>query len=679
MKQNTIQTAFTAGQLSPDLYGRVDVQRYAQAAKELTNVQVRVQGGVENRPGMHFIATSAINTGDIKLIPFVFNRSQSYVLEFTDGKIRFHQNGKQVTNADGSPYEITSGMPAGLLTGLDYAQSGDTLFLAHPLMKPRRVVRTSQLSWVCEAVPFDVMPFEELNPSPPGWLHNDEYSATDITKGNNHVGQVVKMHLTNDDVATGSYTGTGFKLPTGTVGQPNYNPGDLGKYISVNRGLVRIQSIQAKDKITVEIRALMFANTPASSDDWRLKETIWNDTLGWPACVCIHEQRLVFAGSNKYPLTIWGSKLREYYRYELADLDSSAYSFTLSSDQVNPITSLFSHNALVAWTASNEYLITSTGGAITPSDVDVRVPSAFGAAEVRPVRCGTELVYIQRARRKVMAMAYDPDSQLGYGVSNLSLLASSMSDVGVADMAYQQEPNSLIHAVLANGEMLTITYDKEAQVVAWTRQITDGIIKAICCIPTDAGVDVAYLAVQRFIGSVAHTYIEAFDDTAYSDSCLFGEVLPGGDPQSVWDKLGHIEGHTVDILADGIPQPRQVVTGGKVTLTRTAYKTQIGLPFTCRVVMLKPEVQTPTGTAQATRNSIDKVILRVLNTTGCSVNGDPIPWRTFGISVLDKPAPLYTGDVNWQGNGWNNEELVIEQPQSLPFYLLAVIRSITTN
>lgn len=667
MKQNTIQTSFTAGQLSPDLYGRIDVARYAQAAKEMTNVQVRVQGGAERRPGLHYIAPAAVNTGNIRLVPFVFNRSQSYVLEFTDGKIRFHQAGKQVTKPDGMPYEITSGMPAGLLIGMDYAQSGDTLFLAHPLMRPRRVVRKAQLDWVCEQVPFDVMPFEELNPSPAGWLHNDSYSATDITAGNNHVGQVIKMHLTNDDNKDGGYTGTGF------------TSADVGKYLAVNRGLVRIQSVQDKAHITGEIRALMFANTPASSDDWRLKETIWNDTLGWPACVAIHEQRLVFAGSNKYPLTVWGSKLREYYRFELSDLDSSAYSFTLSSDQVNPITSLFSHNALVAWTASNEYLISSSGGAITPTDVDVRVPSAFGAAEVRPVRCGTELVYVQRARRKVLAMSYDPDSQQGYSISNLSLLASDMSQVGIMDVLYQQEPNSLIHMVLQDGNMITATYDKEAQVVAWAQQQTDGLFKAVVSIPTDAGVDVTYCAVQRFIGTTPKMYIEVLDDTAYVDSALFGEVLSGNPAQTVWDKLDHIEGHTVDILADGIPQPQQVVTGGKITLQRAAFKTQIGLPFTSRIKMLKPEVQTPTGTAQATKNSVNKVIIRLLRTTGCNVEGDDLPFREFGQSVLDKPAPLFTGDIEYQGNGWKNEEITIMQRLPLPFYVLAVIRSITTN
>jgi len=88
------QTSFAAGEMSPSLEGRVDIQKYHLGASYLNNMFVRQGGGVSNRPGMAFID---YGVGDGRLIPFQYTTSTAYVLEFTDGIMRVLYNGGFIT------------------------------------------------------------------------------------------------------------------------------------------------------------------------------------------------------------------------------------------------------------------------------------------------------------------------------------------------------------------------------------------------------------------------------------------------------------------------------------------------------------------------------------------------------------------------------------------------------
>lgn len=103
MRANLIKTNFTAGEISPRLMGRVDIARYANGAKRIENAVCVVQGGVIRRPGTRFAAPAKDGNNPARLIPYVFNREQAYVLEVGNGYMRFFQNGAQLVNADNSP------------------------------------------------------------------------------------------------------------------------------------------------------------------------------------------------------------------------------------------------------------------------------------------------------------------------------------------------------------------------------------------------------------------------------------------------------------------------------------------------------------------------------------------------------------------------------------------------
>lgn len=91
-----LQASLTGGELGPSLWGRVDLARYPISLKTCRNFIVKPFGGVVNRSGTGYVVTAKDSTHKVRLVPWVFNETQTYVLEFGEKYIRIYQNGGQV-------------------------------------------------------------------------------------------------------------------------------------------------------------------------------------------------------------------------------------------------------------------------------------------------------------------------------------------------------------------------------------------------------------------------------------------------------------------------------------------------------------------------------------------------------------------------------------------------------
>ncbi|EOZ9097145.1 hypothetical protein ACQX94_003016 [Klebsiella aerogenes] len=662
MRANLIKTNFTAGEISPRLMGRVDIDRYANGAKTLENSVVVVQGGVMRRPGSQFVAAAKYGDKKSRLIPYVFNRTQAYILEFGDGYLRIYQDGKQLVNEDNTPYEIASPYTSDMLPSVNYVQGADTMFLVHQAVKPYRLQRRGQTDWVLEPAPFIVEPFDEVRDTPQKWC---KPSVKEF------VGSEITLTLSDDEPPEGSedpppFTGDGWV------------PEDVGSYVRINSGLVLIKSVTSAQVAVGTIRTDLSATQAASPGAWTREDSVWTDEFGYPGAVTLYQQRLVLAGSPQYPQTIWWSELGVYLSFELGTDDDDAISFTLSSDQLNPIVHLAQMNTLIALTYGGEFTITAgNDAAITPTNISVKNPSPYGCNGIRPVRVGTEIMFVQRSGRKLYAVAYDPDSYVAYSANDMTVLAEHITEGGVIDMAYQQQPDAFTWLVRNDGVMVTMAIDRAQNVVAWSRQITSGAFESVATIPS-ATDDVVYAIVRRTVNGQTVRYVEMFSSALYTDAAVTGSSDAGA---TTWGGLSHLEGETVDIVADGSVMPQAVVSSGQITLSRKAYKVEIGLHFETTITTLTPEVATSEGTTQNTRKRTSEVTMRFLETTGAECNGQVIPFRTFGPKILNQPAPLFTGDHYWGKLGWERGEdsLTIQQRQPLPFHLLAIVIVFTSN
>ena len=152
-----IQTNFTAGQLSARLHGRVDVNKYNNGLKPQKNAYSLPHGGVMRRGGFRHVAGVKTNAKKVRLVRFEFSITQAYIIEFGDQYIRFYKDNGQIQSG-GSAVEVATPFLEAELFDLYFAQSADTLYIAHPSHAPRKLTRASDISWTLATLTFTSAP-----------------------------------------------------------------------------------------------------------------------------------------------------------------------------------------------------------------------------------------------------------------------------------------------------------------------------------------------------------------------------------------------------------------------------------------------------------------------------------------------------------------------------------------
>lgn len=154
-----LKPSFAAGELSLAMYGRTDIAKYDVGAAKLENFIVLRYGGVQNRAGTKYLATTAGNKKAV-LLPFRYNVEQNFIIEITAGKIRFYTQGELVTK-DGAPYEITNNYSEDELETIKYTQSADVMFLVQPNHPPATLTRYANDNWTFERMDITGGPFAD--------------------------------------------------------------------------------------------------------------------------------------------------------------------------------------------------------------------------------------------------------------------------------------------------------------------------------------------------------------------------------------------------------------------------------------------------------------------------------------------------------------------------------------
>ena len=90
---NQAVVSFNAGELSPQIDARSDVDKYNSGCRTLQNMIPRIYGPARRRPGFKYIDDAYSHTVTSRLIPFEYSDSISYIIEFSDQICKFYYDG----------------------------------------------------------------------------------------------------------------------------------------------------------------------------------------------------------------------------------------------------------------------------------------------------------------------------------------------------------------------------------------------------------------------------------------------------------------------------------------------------------------------------------------------------------------------------------------------------------
>jgi len=654
-------TSFVSGEFSPKMDGRVDFQKYSSAVKKLENFLIHLQGAATRRVGTQFIAEVKDSTKKTRLIPFEFSTSQTYVLEFGDQYIRFYKDKGQILSG-GSAYEIATPYLEADLFDIKFAQSADVMYIVHPSYSVRKLSRTAHTSWTLTEVDFTDGPYLADN-------------------------------LTSTTLTPGATTGSSISL---TASASLFASTDVGRLVRFSNGYAKITAFTDTQNVTINILD-DFDNTTATSD-WKLGA--FSATTGYPSCVSFFEQRLVFAGTTAEPQTLYFSKSGDYENMASGTAADDAMVYTIASNQVNVIRYLKTQRTLIVGTSGGEFTVSADGtnAAVTPTNVTIKRQSTYGSANVDAIAAGNSILFLQKAKRKIRELQYNFDTD-GYVAPDLTILNDQVTTSGITELAYQQEPDSILWCVREDGQLAGLTYQRSEQVTAWHRHIFGGSFgngNAVCeTVATISGTlteDELWVIVKRTINSTTKRYIECFssfdfDETDATDfKFLDSHLSYSGAATTSISGLSHLEGETVSILADGATHADKVVSSGAITLDRSSTKVVVGLSYDSILQTMRLEGGAAEGTSQGKTKRISKVVLRLFETVGVKVgpslsNLETVPFRTTS-SLLSSPVDtLLAGDKTIEfRDDYNSDGFIfIKQDQPLPCSVLAIFPTVVTS
>lgn len=615
-----LQNDFTTGEMDPKLRARSDIDQYRSGLAKATNVTIQPQGGAKRRPGSRYIAALPSNASQgVRMIPFEFSTTVSYMLAFVPGRMYVFKDGALVTNINGSglEYLAIASLTGAIIGDMCWTQSYDTLILVHEDLPPLRVFRGgSDTSWTASSLSFAYVP---------------KYAFTIATS---------QPAATLTPSAT-----TGNITLTASAGV--FNSGHVNQYVNNlgNFGRARITAFVSSTQVKARVTIPFFDTTAIASSGWELEagyEDVWSSTRGYPRTVAFYGGRLFLGGSKTRPSTVWGSRVGDYFDFNPGEaLADDAVEATADTGQYNAIVDVYSGRALQVFTVGAEFFVPQPADEpITPSNFSLKVQTENGSRPgVRVVNIEGGTIFIQRQGKSLAEFIFTNTEQ-AYTAAKISLLSSHLlkdpSEMAIKNATSTDEGDRLLIVNSRDGTIACYTLLRSQKVIAPSEWTTDGQY-----ISVGVDVDDAYVVVKRTIGGVDQYFVELFDEDLELDCARSATV--GGSTASV-ATLSYLNGKTVKVIRDGLIEADKVVSSGTVTFDRAATASyQIGLNYVPLIKTLPVAPRTQAGSIRGNKKRIFDIIVDLFETQSLSIQGREIAFRNFGQNVLDRSVADYTG------------------------------------
>lgn len=708
-----LKNNFSSGELSPHIWMRTDLAQFRNGAKEVLNMLPIVEGGIKKRGGTKLLR---VEQDAVRIIPFIVSHGNNYIVVFKPFAIN-------ILSAEGELIRsFTTQYTASQVKDINFCQSRYNLWLVHG-DHPVSWIRCSEdfTNWAFDKFTYSVPPLEdtytpalplkssEINVGKTTVLTasmyavhttNKQYIVGDICYvfGANwtmkyyrclvdHMNQIPKdSYATTIDPDTGevSYTETVYWQSIAPEEAVAFNAQTVGKYIFINSGVVRVDRFISATQVSGEVLVKLSANIEAIARSWTIKEPIFNNTFGYPRAITYFQQRLVLAGSKKYPNYIWLSRTGDESNYLTTTSDGDSFTVAASSEQLSNVLHLSQSRGIAVFCGGSELAINAQD-ALTPSNANILEHTAYGISEtIKPIKVGSELLFVQRGAERVRTLVYDY-SQDGLVSNELSVLASHIGEEGAGfkDMAYQQEPDSIIWFVLNNGKIATLTLDREQSVISWARHDIGGQVISVTALPSVTGADKIYFLVNRN-GTIQ---IEQLQENLLLDTAIELSVTHTETnsivSHNLIEKLGdqvsaYYKDDTTTYVVPILNRSGNTLT---IDCDRNVDQIYIGRKFTAKVSLLPPELSQAPATSNPSLFKVDHMNLYLYKSINPTVNGEMVELKDMDEEFLDSPKP-FTGQKRISLDGWNtydNFKLEIAQDQPLPFHITATVLELNIN
>lgn len=484
-------------------------------------------------------------------------------------------------------------------------------------------------------------------------------------------------------------------------GGAGFGSNDVGRHIRLygSDGKWRWFLITGVTSTTAVTGRMYGYGLPDTDKIFRWKLGAWRPG-SWPAKVSFYQARRVFARAPNEVNTLNFTKTADFYDFGTSQplVDDDGIRIKLLSGQVNAINWLVEDERLVIGTGANIRILgkANENAGFGATNFDQKQQTSNGAKEVKPVAVGSVVLYADAFGKIIREFVYDLN-QDGYVGPDVTIISDHLIASGVAEMAYQAVPDSIVWIVTGAGGLVAMTYEREQKIVALTRISvaagdtgTQAFVESVCSIPAATRNEV-YIVVRRTINGTTRRYIERlapeFEYMAAEDGVFLDSSLTySGSPISTLYGLNHLIGKTVWALADGqVVRDLTVAANGSVALPNAASKIHVGLPYTATLTTLSlNEAGQQDGTGLSRRKLLNDVRISVMDALSLKAKG-VTAIDSFDVFQRDQSDPvnaqmnLRTGtfplnfDMSWRDDG----QFTLFSDEPLPCTIRGIILSAT--
>jgi len=461
---------FSSGELSPRMWGRFDSKVFFSGGRRVENFITEITGAAKYRTGTIFSAETA---GNNKAYLYVFKLTEtlSFILEFTDQKIRFYRNDGRVTETAQDITGATDADPVVVTySGDDNYSNGDSVFFT------------------------GVAGMTELN--------GNEYVVANVDTGAN------TFELSGVDGTTGygTYTSGGQVEVITEVDTP-YLEADLFELKFAQKG-VDLYMVHPNHNP----RKLTYTSPTSWAVTSHSPSGITLSSNNYPRAVAFYEQRLVYGGSINNPQTLWFSRSADEDNFTIGTDADNGIEYTLAGDG-NFIRWLNGTDRFLAVGAFSD-ILKVTGGledVITPSSISIKPSNTVGCADISPVGRDNDLYFMQRNQLVMRSFEYDFQKD-SYVAVDRNTVSNHITQTGITQISYQDGHPNVIWAVRTDGVLIGMTTEQQESISGWHRHNTDGEFVSVMSTPRDKKQDQLWACVKRTVDGVEKYFIEYFAD-----------------------------------------------------------------------------------------------------------------------------------------------------------------------